>query len=137
MPDPLNIIDTLENATEISKQVVSKMDTLEKSVVNMAHKMQTMNDRVGTMNAHLENIERESAMTTHILSEESDARKDREKHERDIELKALEHTSELEKGSLEMKKKIYTEVWDIIKKPLGYLIAAIVGYIVYKFFPIG
>lgn len=131
------LLTAVQTASAMSQAALSKVEQVDGSLREMNVRMETMNDRLGTMNAHLENIGRESAKTTHILEEEAEARKEREKYERDLEVRKLDRQEEVEDKTRAAYLKFFTEVWDIFRKPVGFLVTGVVAWLLYTYFQTG
>ena len=114
-----------------------KIDLMDESIKENNRRLENLNNRMGTINAHLENIERESAKTTLVLEQEQIARKEHEVYERELNLQKFNHDKEIVDDNRRALKLVVQEIWEIFKKPLGFLITAIAGYLTYKYLSTG
>ena len=120
---------------------------------------QRLEAQMGTMNAHLDNIVREVSVandhhgtTNRLLEEDIKDRKEERCRRLKMEAEALEHQRKLKIDEIlderktreearlekrEMRDRLLDggrEVWSIMRAPLGYLIAAALGYAAWHLF---
>jgi len=124
---------TFRDATGLAEQLNGVNDIVE----SLDTRMDTFEDRLGTMLAHLENLARESAKTTEVLEQNRVDRKEREDHERAIQLRRIDRKDEIEDDNRKKVAKVTSEVWSLFKKPLAYLLTSIFGYILFTYFGVG
>lgn len=136
------ILDALEASTRTTTEVMGDMRTLKD---DLGHRMSEVESELGTMNAHLDNLVRETQITNQLLRDDMEDRKreaevrqkvEAEEREwrRQLELRRLDRTEQVEDDNRATYKKIGAEAWAIFKQPLGYLIAGIIGWLLLQYF---
>ena len=135
MPEDTNesVAAAIFGGAGLAEHIGAVNDTLKE----LHDRMDSYENRLGTMTAHLENISREAAKTTEVLEQERQDRKEREEHERQLELRKLDRKDAIEDDNRKKIAKVAAEVWDLFKKPLAYLLTGIFGYILYTYFGTG
>lgn len=108
-----------------------KFETLE-STLNT--RMEHLEQQMGSMNAHLDNLVRGVETTNRLLQDANDAAQAEAARKLKLEEEEKQHKRELEKDQRETYKKIGSELWVMFKQPLGFLVAGIVAWILYAYF---
>lgn len=150
------ILNALEGSTKVTTQVIaSQADICQKYdafKIELGQKMEALEEEMGTMNAHLDNLVREAQVTNQLLQADSDNRKAeaerravsdeaerqwrREIERRQLDLRDKEVTQEMElhKDTRSMIKTAAKEAWSVSKQPLAWLLVAIAGFLIWKHF---
>jgi len=137
------LLDALEGSTRITTEVIGEVRTLKTRFDSMddslGGKMADLEREMGTMNAHLDNLVRETQVTNQLLREDMEDRKRAEieraqadAEERDwrrkMEERRLDRKEEVEDDKRATARKLASEAWSIFKQPLGYLVAGIIAW---------
>lgn len=137
MPDHIErLLDALEGSTRTTTEVIGEVRVLKE---DLGHRMSEVESELGTMNAHLDNLVREAQITNQLLRDDMEDRKkeaevrqqvEAEEREwrRQLELRRLDRDEKVADDNRSMVKKVGEEAWLIIKQPLGYLIAGVIGW---------
>ena len=153
----------IQEATAAMIATAMRMDRLAEETTGLQthfdKEFQRLESQMGTMNAHLDNIVREVSIanghhdtTNRLLEEDIKDRKEGRKRQYELEAAALEHQRRLETDEIqdereereavrqdkrELRETLREggrELWSIMKNPLGYLVAAAIGYAAWSFF---
>lgn len=126
---------------------------------HMDGEFEEIRQKMGTMNAHLDNIAREASIanahhdrTNELLEKDLKERQVERKRQLDLDEARLKHEQLLTKEKLvasredkaadrEDKRLLQdrlstaaSEAWSVFKQPLAYLVVAVVGYVAWYFF---
>jgi seryl-tRNA synthetase len=121
------VLRALEGSTEAKTEMSGHIKGLEKRVDDLEEQM-------GTMNAHLDNIAREASQQTLILRDNKLAREAREKAEADAEEQVRQDALDLQKQRQKLVRRVGAALWDVFKTPLATLLTAIVAWLIYWYF---
>tara|TARA_B100000745_G_scaffold299539_2_gene250580 strand:+ start:1449 stop:1784 length:336 start_codon:yes stop_codon:yes gene_type:complete len=110
---------------------------VEISLKELGVRVEGLGNQLGTLNAHIENLQRESSKTTHILETEARKREKSEEHEKQLEMAKLQHQIDTDTGSRQAFQNAVASVWKVVKQPLGMVLTAIGTFIVYHYFSTG
>lgn len=159
-------LELVRENTQAMEQTRSRLEGLEESTAASIISLRDHFDRefgrveaqLGSMNAHLDNIARESSIanahhdtTNTLLKNDLEQRQAERKRALDLEADALDHQRKLETDEIkdtrdereavrEDKKEVRAtvvsagrEAWTIFKQPLAYLVVATVGYLAWAY----
>ena len=132
------VLDALTESTKAQTLAARRIDSLEHKFETLESTLNTRMEhlelQMGSMNAHLDNLVRGVETTNRLLQDANDAAKAEADRKLKLEEDERKHRMELEKDQRETYKKIGTELWVMFKQPLGFLVAAIVAWILYAYF---
>lgn len=153
------VLSALDSSTRVSTEVMGQILNLSRDLgtlkVSQENGLDEVRDEIRTNNAHLDNLIREQAVTNTILNEDMATRQvaeaerrlvDKEEREwrrkteqeerewrRKLEDRQMTRKEEIEDDTRGVAKKVMGEAWTVIKQPLGYLIAAVVFFVVLRY----
>lgn len=121
------MFDLVESNTRESSELRARVYALGERIENLERTIETrihmLEEEMGTMNAHLDNIARETAITNDLARK----RLAREEAENVRE-------SEIRKDKVEIVKRSAMAVWGVLKFPLSTLLAGVVAWFLYWYF---
>ena len=141
----IRLLDALEKSTRTTTEVIGHIKGLERRVEGLERE-------IGTMNAHLDNMVRQQEITNTLLEDGNGIRKAelsrnevKDKEERDWRRGLIERGldredtredrgNQLVDDTRATLKSVGQEVWNILKQPLGYLVAGVVAWVLYHNF---
>jgi septal ring factor EnvC (AmiA/AmiB activator) len=134
------MLDALTDATKAQSTTARRIDSLERKFESLETtlntRMERLENEMGTMNAHLDNLVREAQITNQLLRDANDERKAEAERKLKIEEDERQHRQELEKDQRNTYKHVVSEIWSMFKHPLGLLIAGIVAWLLYSYFAV-
>jgi len=157
MPGDINerSLDALEASTRATVEVMGHLKGMEREFVALREEQgkefaslrDTFNRQIGeledemkSVNAHLDNLVRETQVTNQLLRDDMDDRKEvqkaREKveqEERDWRREQERHKTTVEDDNRKTYKKYLDEFWGVFKQPFGYLIAGVIFWLLTQY----
>jgi len=134
------VLDALTDATKAQAASTRRIDSLERKFESLETtlntRMQHLENEMGTMNAHLDNLVREAQTTNQLLRDAGEERKAETLRKQQLEDEARKHQHEVEKDRRETYKKVGSELWAMFKQPLGFLVAGVVAWLLYTYFAV-
>jgi len=135
------ILDALEASTRTTTQVMGEMGGLKES---LGARICEVESELGTMNAHLDNLVRETQITNQLLRDDMEDRRreaavkqevetEERQWRRQLELRRLDRKDEVEDDTRALYKKVGSEAWSVSKQPLAWLTTGIIGWILLHF----
>lgn len=128
----------VETSTRESAELRARVSSLEERIESLERtvedRIRTLEEEMGTMNAHLDNIARESAIANEIARKREEREREgliRKEQEQENERKRLE---EARKDKIEIAKRSAKAVWEVLKFPLSTLMTGIVAWLLYWYF---
>lgn len=116
--------DELYSALQLNTQAWvrtdARVEALDRRVTSLE---ESLDQRLGSVVAHLENVSRSTARTAELWQMERDDRLARE---------VAAHDAAQDRRAI--ARKVASEVWSIFKQPLGLLIAAALAWMAWSYF---
>lgn len=140
MPQEDRVTDALVESVKASQQQARRIDLLERRFESLEAtlntRMENLENEMATMNAHLDNLVREAQMTNQLLREESEARKVEVARKMKLEDEERAYQRSIKQDQRAIYKKVGSELWNMFRQPLGFLVAAFVAWLAYQYLAI-
>lgn len=135
-----HIISALSEATKAHTTTARRMDALERKFEALETTLNTriehLEQEMGSMNAHLDNLVREAQKTNLLLSDANAERKREWERQTRLEDEARQHARELEAQNRETYRTVGAAIWRVVQQPLGFLVAGVVAWLLIRYFPV-
>ena len=132
------LIEALQRSTSVQTEGLSRLEMVENQMKELEEvfedRMGRLENEMGTMNAHLDNIARESAITNDFLRMQEERAAAARLREQKLEDDKRKHEREDKKANRDLVVKTGSELWSIFKQPLACLVAAGLAYAAYVWF---
>jgi chromosome segregation ATPase len=145
------LLDSTRQGVELSKRLEGVERKLDGVVKSVDTRIGGLENQMMTMNAHLDNLVRESQITNEILRQDQEDRKAEQARRQRIEDDERDHRYKIErlkqetqtqavaaelaqsKDARDALKVAVAEVWGLFKQPLAYLLTASVAYVIWAY----
>jgi len=158
MPEPATarVLDALENSTRVTTEVMGHLKGLEREFSSLqkslGRQMHDLEQEMGTMNAHLDNLVRETQITNQLLKDDMTDRKEVQKERRatekedkawrreidqkqlDLETERTQRLQTIQDDNRSIAKRVGTEFWSVFRQPFGLLVAGVIGWMLFQWF---
>jgi len=136
--DKERLFKIVEESVRADSELKARIEALEVRLENLEHtvedRISTLEGEMGTMNAHLDNIARESSIANEIARQRAKAEKEEREEKERLAREAQEAEEARQKDKLEMIKRAGKSVWEVLKLPLSTLLTGIVAWLLYSYF---
>ena len=132
------VLTALEESTRCTTEAMGKIEGLGREVIalkdNQGERLMDLDQQMGTMNAHLDNLVRELGITNQLLRDDMEERVAERQRQQTLEDETRLRKQQLEDDNRALVKNVGSQAWEIFKQPMGYLVAGVIGWLLFQYF---
>lgn len=133
-------VDEVRRKTEF---LHTRVEEVKEQVSSLEARIERLEEQMKATNRHLSTLVTEAKTTNALLREDLDHRKTLDQHRMDMEREEREWRHKVEERSLEshaqtvqFKRTIAHEAWEMFKQPIGMLITAALAWTAWYYFSV-